>query len=331
MPGGEFFYSPLEDSAERRDRVLRVPAELPGARVRGHPARVPGRRASSTPRRRRTRRCSTRCSTATRARAGSASSGSAATPGSREPMKHVLFDEKIDGSDPPRARSELREGRRQEHELDPLGHRQGPPRRRTHRARRRARPRERRLADLADRSRHVRGASGGRGGAAARRGAARARARAPWAVWDDPRRRLEPLRARRRALGVGLRRALGGVPRAGPRPCPGSRTRCPCSASAIDKERYLTALAAAGVPVVPTTFVHPGEPFDRAGRAVRRQAGDLGGRPALGAVRARRRRRAELSSPRSTRAGETAMVQPLLSGVAGERRSSTSTARTPTR
>jgi glutathione synthase/RimK-type ligase-like ATP-grasp enzyme len=30
----------------------------------------------------------------------------------------------------------------------------------------------------------------------------------------------------------------------------------------VDKERYLTALAASGVPIVSTAFVHPGEPFE---------------------------------------------------------------------
>ena len=84
MPGGEFFYAPVEDSAERRDRVLRVPGGLPGARVRGHPARASRTARSSTPPRAKSEAiAATRCSTATRAHAGSASSGSAATRASR--------------------------------------------------------------------------------------------------------------------------------------------------------------------------------------------------------------------------------------------------------
>ncbi len=83
----------------------------------------------------------------------------------------------------------------------------------------------------------------------------------------------------------------------------------------VDKERYLTALAAGGVPVIPTTFVRPGKRFEppeesfvvkpaiSAGgrRSARFEAGDSA---ALALV-------AEIGG-----AGQTAMIQPLLSGVA---------------
>ncbi len=83
----------------------------------------------------------------------------------------------------------------------------------------------------------------------------------------------------------------------------------------VDKERYLAALAAAGVPVIPTAFLHrgetftpPNEPFvvkpaiSAGGRRSARFEADDGAAAALvGEI---------------TTEGETAMVQPLLSGVA---------------
>jgi glutathione synthase/RimK-type ligase-like ATP-grasp enzyme len=83
----------------------------------------------------------------------------------------------------------------------------------------------------------------------------------------------------------------------------------------VDKERYLTALSATGVPVVSTEFVHPSEPFLAPGepfvvkpaisaggrRSARFEAGD---KTAAGLVAA------------ITDVGETAMVQPFLDGVA---------------
>jgi hypothetical protein len=83
----------------------------------------------------------------------------------------------------------------------------------------------------------------------------------------------------------------------------------------VDKERYLTALAAAGVPVVPTEFVHPGEQFRPPGEPfIVKPAISAGGRrsarfdPGDEAARALV---AEIGG-----SGETAMIQPLLSGVA---------------
>jgi glutathione synthase/RimK-type ligase-like ATP-grasp enzyme len=82
----------------------------------------------------------------------------------------------------------------------------------------------------------------------------------------------------------------------------------------VDKERYLSALAAAGVPVVRTSFVHPDEPFRAPGvpfvvkpavsaggrRSARFEAGDEGARGLVEAICA---------------PGETAMVQPLVEGA----------------
>jgi glutathione synthase/RimK-type ligase-like ATP-grasp enzyme len=82
----------------------------------------------------------------------------------------------------------------------------------------------------------------------------------------------------------------------------------------MDKERYLGALSAAGAPIVPTAFVHEGDPFDppdeafvvkpaiSAGgrRSARFEAGDGTAGRLVGAI---------------TDGGAAAMVQPLLTGV----------------
>jgi glutathione synthase/RimK-type ligase-like ATP-grasp enzyme len=81
----------------------------------------------------------------------------------------------------------------------------------------------------------------------------------------------------------------------------------------IDKERYLTALA--GVPTVPTEFVHPGEAFSAPGepfvvkpaisaggrRSARFDGGDAAADELVGEI---------------TGAGDTAMVQPLIENAA---------------
>jgi len=79
-----------------------------------------------------------------------------------------------------------------------------------------------------------------------------------------------------------------------------------------DKERYLTDLVAAGVPIVPTRFAAPGEPFDPpGGRFVVKPAISAGGRSSawfapieLDAARA--------LVERIHGEGRTAMVQPYL-------------------
>jgi glutathione synthase/RimK-type ligase-like ATP-grasp enzyme len=83
----------------------------------------------------------------------------------------------------------------------------------------------------------------------------------------------------------------------------------------VDKERYLASLAAAGVPVVPTTFVRPGDRFrPPGGPFVVKPAISAGGRrsaryePGDAAVQALL---AEIGST-----GDTAMIQPFLSGAA---------------
>ena len=80
-----------------------------------------------------------------------------------------------------------------------------------------------------------------------------------------------------------------------------------------DKQRYLTDLAAAGVPVVPTASSRPGEALEPPGGPfVVKPAISAGGRQ-LGAVRAPARTTRRASSSREIHAdGRTAMVQPYL-------------------
>jgi glutathione synthase/RimK-type ligase-like ATP-grasp enzyme len=82
----------------------------------------------------------------------------------------------------------------------------------------------------------------------------------------------------------------------------------------VDKERYLSALADAGVPVVPTSFVRPGERFRAAGEPfVVKPAVSAGGRRS-----ARFEAGDEVAAglvETICAAGETAMVQPLVEGA----------------
>ena len=78
MPDGEFFTGPVEDSVERRDRLL-VPGQLRRARGRRACASASRTARSSTPRPSRARTSCSRCSTPTTARAAWASSASAPT------------------------------------------------------------------------------------------------------------------------------------------------------------------------------------------------------------------------------------------------------------
>ncbi len=83
----------------------------------------------------------------------------------------------------------------------------------------------------------------------------------------------------------------------------------------VDKERYLAALAAAGVPVVPTAFVRPGEPFRMPGEPfVVKPAISAGGRRSARFEPGDEAARALVSEING--AGQTAMIQPLLSDVA---------------
>lgn len=132
-----------------------------------------------------------------------------------------------------------------------------------------------------------------------------------WAVWDDPavdwaRFDLVVVRSTwdyaerwREFL-----RWADGVPRI--------ENPLPVLRFGIDKERYLSALA--GVPVVPTEFVHAGEPFSPpADTFVVKPSVSAGGRRSArfdgGDTSA-----AELVS-KITAAGDAAMVQPLIEGV----------------
>ena len=260
MPGGEFFYSPARGLGGRRDRVLGVPLELPGARVRGHPPRLPRTARSSRPRRRRARAMLHALIDRDEGARRIGELGIGCNPASRAAMKHVLFDEKIDGSvhlalgqsyEKVGGKNtssihwdivkDLRAGGRIELDGEP-------------------RARERRLADLRSDS-HVCGASRGRGGAAARTAALRAHGLEPvWEVWDDPAvdwSRFELVVVRSawdyaERWRSSWRWAEGRAADREPAPRPPLR----CGQGAVP-----TALAAAGVPVVPTTFVHPGEPF----------------------------------------------------------------------
>ncbi len=84
-------------------------------------------------------------------------------------------------------------------------------------------------------------------------------------------------------------------------------------------KRYLADLAAAGVPVVPTAFAEPGEAMDWPG-------GEIVVKPAVsaGSIDTARhgpadRAAAEAHVARLHAAGRTAMAQPYLAGVEGER------------
>jgi glutathione synthase/RimK-type ligase-like ATP-grasp enzyme len=82
----------------------------------------------------------------------------------------------------------------------------------------------------------------------------------------------------------------------------------------VDKERYLAALAAAGVPVVPTLFLGPGAPFAPPEQPfVVKPAISAGGRRSA-RFEARDEGAGSLVAE-ITNAGDTAMVQPLLESV----------------
>src|SRR5207302_10972470 len=135
----------------------------------------------------------------------------------------------------------------------------GPPPRRPHRARRQARSRERALADLVGLATCAELPEGEE--APLLDEALRARRIEPaWAVWNDPGvdwNRFE-LVVVRSAWDYAERwpefmRWAEGVTRV--------ENPLPVLRFGVDKERYLPALAAAGVRVVPTEFVRPGDQF----------------------------------------------------------------------
>lgn len=82
----------------------------------------------------------------------------------------------------------------------------------------------------------------------------------------------------------------------------------------VDKEQYLTALAGAGVPVVPTLFLGPGAPFAPPEQPfVVKPAISAGGRRSARFDAGDERARSLVAE--ITDAGDTAMVQPLLDTV----------------
>ena len=97
--------------------------------------------------------------------------------------------------------------------------------------------------------------------------------------WDDPGRRLERLRGGRHPLDLGLRDPPRGVPRLVPS---GRRPRfdnAPALVRWNSDKRYLADLAAAGLPVVETDLVEPGEPLPELdGEVVVKPSVSAGGR-----------------------------------------------------
>ena len=232
-------------------------------------------------------------------------------------MKNVLFDEKIDGSIHLALGQSYDEGRRQERELDPLGHRQGPARRaaassstarssrRTALARsepdRASRPApsfpEREEAPAAERRARGRGARAGLG----RLGRLRPWTGPPSTSSSCARRGTTPSGARVPDAGRGRCRA-----------CRESRSRRSIRSS--DKERYLDgSRGGRRADRARRRSSLPGEPFDPwRSPFVVKPAISAGGRM----LRAVRRGRRGGRSARRTRSRRwrTAMVQPFVDG-----------------
>ena len=145
MPGGEVFYSPVEDSAEGVISLLRVPGVLPEPRGRGRPASASraarsSRRAPSSD-----EEFLLGMLDADEGARRLGEFGIGCNPGIQSHMRNTLFDEKIEGTVHLAIGQGFRVSRRLERERRPLGHGQGPAGTAAarHRARRRARPGER--------------------------------------------------------------------------------------------------------------------------------------------------------------------------------------------
>ena len=266
-------------------------------------------------------------------------------------MRNILYDEKMAGTIHLAVGASYPKVGGTNVSVAPLGPDQGPPRGRPDRAGRRGRPGERHLADLAPFGTVRQGVVPRCSTGPDERVALATCAEIPTAtrtfrpliaalaaegveseaaVWDDP--------------AVGLVAVTTSSSRARPGTTPSGATTFLAWAASLprvlnpldvlewntDKQRYLTDLAAAGVPVVPTDVRRARRGARAAGRAVRGQAGDLGRRPELGAVRARTtptppRRSSPASTPRAARRWSS-----RSSATTRRRRSSTSTARTRT-
>jgi aminopeptidase len=147
VPGGEFFYSPVEDSAEGTIAFVEYPAVRAGREVTCIRLRFEaGRVIDGSAQRNEEFLLETLDSDEGARRLGELGVG--CNPGITRHMKKHALRREDRGDRASRARKRPPRGWWHERQPDPLGHRQGPARRRQHRARRRARPGERRLADL---------------------------------------------------------------------------------------------------------------------------------------------------------------------------------------
>ena len=326
MPGGEFFFSPNEDSAEGTI-LFDVPTELGTAPVSA---------IRLTFRKGRVEEASAEEGEAELLAALDMDEGArfigelgigCNTGITQADAEHPLRRE--DGRDDPhRGRRELPEGRRHERLVAPLGPDQGPPRGRPDRARRRSRPGERQLADLdAPRDSPLGAVPGTRPNVAL----------ATSAEIPEGDEDFEPLIAALAAEGVVAEAAVWDDPAVDwprfdlvlPRATwdyAERRDEFLAWAAAMrwvlnplevlewntDKERYLTDLAARGVPVVPTEFVAPGAQLEQPdGPFVVKPAISAGGRNSARFDPADAEAARELVA-RIHAAGRTAMVQPFL-------------------
>ena len=147
MPGGEVFYSPVEDSAEGVVEFREFPAvyyghEVVGVRLAFEQGRIVDASASSG------EEFLLRTLDTDDGARRLGELGIGCNPGIQRFMKNVAFDEKIDGTVHLARRQLLLVHRREERERDPLGHRQGPAHRRVHLRGRPARPARRPLGAL---------------------------------------------------------------------------------------------------------------------------------------------------------------------------------------
>ena len=140
MPGGEVFYSPVEDSVEGEVTFCEFPAvyfghEVSGVRLVFERGRIVEASADV--------RARSSCSRTLDTDAGARRLGElgiGCNPGIQRFTKNVGFDEKIDGTIHLAVGNSYSSNGGKNVEQRPLGHGQGPPRRRADLRRRRARP-----------------------------------------------------------------------------------------------------------------------------------------------------------------------------------------------
>ena len=147
MPGGEFFVCPVETSAEGTIAFTEFPAMRGGREIRGIRLRFSeGRIVDASADSEEDFLLETLDTDEGARRIGELGIG--CNPGIDRYMRNVYFDEKMNGTIHLALGHGLRLPRRHERVGDPLGHRQGPPFRRAHRARRQGRAGKRRLGRL---------------------------------------------------------------------------------------------------------------------------------------------------------------------------------------